>query len=389
MPRFLVINAYYPEVIRKVYQQRPDLGAKPYTEQLEALLDVGFARANFLQKHLRKLGYEADDIIINAPQLQQTWADENHVQLSSSVLSSDWRRTIGLGLNKISRMHLTGWLSNHLQEIAIAQIKAYKPDFVLLENMIALSPHFVREIKRHARFLIGECNYPIPKLDLKPYDLIISAHPAIAKGFEKIGMPAVYWPHAFEKSIIDRIADKPATVSAPLVFVGSVIGSRFFLYHERWRMISELHKNLPIEVWGKFHEPPPGLPVKPSVWGYEMHRVLASSKISLNVHTDKYTNHTVGETYVGFATNLRLFESTGTGACLLTDWKANLKDLFEIDKEVVTYRSVEECVEKAKWLIQHPKECQDIALAGQHRTLNFHSLECRTMQLDNVLRKLL
>jgi spore maturation protein CgeB len=152
-------------------------------------------------------------------------------------------------------------------------------------------------------------------------------------------------------------------------------------------MISALNKELPIEVWGKVHEPPKNLSVKPSVWGYEMHRVLASSQISLNVHTDKYTNHTIGATYTGFATNMRLFESTGTGTCLLTDWKANLHEFFELDTEVVTYKSIDECVEKAKWLVNNPTTRKKIALAGQKRTLKDHTLEKRVQYLDQIIRK--
>ena len=147
-------------------------------------------------------------------------------------------------------------------------------------------------------------------------------------------------------------------------------------------MIAAISKQVPIEVFGKVHEPPQNLSVKPSVWGFEMHRILAASPISLNVHTDKYTNHTVGETYTGFATNMRLFESTGTGACLLTDWKSNLSDFFDPDREVVTYKSIDECVD-------HPANCKQIALAGQQRTLTEHTLEQRANQLDRILVKLI
>jgi spore maturation protein CgeB len=35
----------------------------------------------------------------------------------------------------------------------------------------------------------------------------------------------------------------------------------------------------------------------------------------------------------------------------------NLSELFEIDREVVTYKSVDECIEKVKWLLEHiPKK---------------------------------
>ena len=68
-----------------------------------------------------------------------------------------------------------------------------------------------------------------------------------------------------------------------------------------------------------------------------MYRVLSRSKIALNRHSD------VAEDY---ANNMRLYESTGVGALLITDAKRNLTDLFEPDEEVVTYSSEDELVEK-------------------------------------------
>jgi spore maturation protein CgeB len=58
---------------------------------------------------------------------------------------------------------------------------------------------------------------------------------------------------------------------------------------------------------------------------------------------------------------LRLFETTGIGTCLLTDWKPNISELFE----PVTYRSPAEALEKARGLLDHEPERQKIARAGQ------------------------
>jgi hypothetical protein len=35
------------------------------------------------------------------------------------------------------------------------------------------------------------------------------------------------------------------------------------------------------------------------------------------------------------ATNQRLYEVTGVGSVLVTDWKSNMPDLFDLDREVV------------------------------------------------------
>ncbi len=86
---------------------------------------------------------------------------------------------------------------------------------------------------------------------------------------------------------------------------------------------------------------------------------------------------------------MRLFETTGVGACLLTDWKENLSELFEPDAEVLTYRSAEECVEKVNYILEHEEERRSIAAAGQLRTLREHTFDNRAARIDEIIRSVL
>ena len=89
------------------------------------------------------------------------------------------------------------------------------------------------------------------------------------------------------------------------------------------------------------------------------------------------------------ASNMRLFEATGVGACLITDWRANLPELFELEKEVVTYRTAAECAEKVEYLLAHESERCRIAAAGQRRTLRDHAFENRAARIDEIVRNAL
>ena len=84
-----------------------------------------------------------------------------------------------------------------------------------------------------------------------------------------------------------------------------------------------------------------------------------------------------------------MFEATGVGACLLTDTGHNMPDLFEEDKEVITYRTIDEAVDKVNYLLAHPDEAEQIAKAGQIRTLKDHTIINRCQQIDEVIQKLL
>ncbi|HEV2722504.1 MAG TPA: glycosyltransferase, partial [Thermoanaerobaculia bacterium] len=79
----------------------------------------------------------------------------------------------------------------------------------------------------------------------------------------------------------------------------------------------------------------------------------------------------------------------GAGALLVTDWKENLHDMFEPEREVVTFRTREECREKIEHYLAHPAERDRIAAAGQARTLRDHTYAVRMPELVETLRKYL
>jgi glycosyltransferase involved in cell wall biosynthesis len=122
---------------------------------------------------------------------------------------------------------------------------------------------------------------------------------------------------------------------------------------------------------GRFHPP---------VIALDYFELLAKSKINLNNHID---------CAAGYAGNIRLFEATGMGTCLMTDWMINLAEMFEDDVEIVSYRNAEECAEKVTYLLDHPQELAAIAAAGQRRTLRDHTYVNRAEQLDEILKELI
>ena len=86
------------------------------------------------------------------------------------------------------------------------------------------------------------------------------------------------------------------------------------------------------------------------VYGIEMYKLLSESLLTFNMHTDKSNNEVA---------NIRMFEATGVGSCLVTDNGNNLDDLFEKDSEIVTYSSYDEAKEKISYLLSNlMKHCR-------------------------------
>lgn len=79
-----------------------------------------------------------------------------------------------------------------------------------------------------------------------------------------------------------------------------------------------------------------------------------------------------------------MFESTGSGALLVTENKSNLADLFEPGKEVLAYDSPRQAAELARDVLNDPQRLDRIAQAGQQRTLTSHTYTARAKQVTQI-----
>lgn len=63
-------------------------------------------------------------------------------------------------------------------------------------------------------------------------------------------------------------------------------------------------------------------------------------------------------------TSLRVFDVLACGGFLMTSWNPNIVELFEDGKELVTFSSIEELVDKCRFFLENEEERQQIAQAG-------------------------
>jgi hypothetical protein len=73
----------------------------------------------------------------------------------------------------------------------------------------------------------------------------------------------------------------------------------------------------------------------------------------------------------------RDFECPGVGACYLTTYSWELPFHYELGKEILCYRSIEELVEMYCWYSKRPEECLKIAQAAWRRCAAEHTWEKR------------
>ena len=369
--KFLIVNMDYPKFLRSLYAKYAGLEKRSYDEQMQVRMASLFGVADFYSSNLRTLGHDAWDVHANNEYMQRAWARENGIRLS---------------INPLRRFHIQRqrfpWLGlapepKWIYEILAAQIKHFKPD-VLLNQSVVLSSQFFREVKPYIRLLMGQHASPLPEgHDFSVYDLMMSSLPNLVIFFRQQGLSCELHRLGFESNVLEVLgrAEKARSVT----FVGNL----FKPHASRRRWLDHVCRHISVEVWGEETEELPGASpalsrFQGAAWGLEMYRILQSSQIILNHHID------MAESY---ANNMRLFEATGVGTLLITDWKENLSEIFEPGKEVVAYRSAEECVELLRYYLENEEERETIASAGQRRTLGEHSYYQRMKELVEIVHK--
>ena len=385
--RFLILNTDYYEFLSWLYAQNPGLQDKSYDEQMRVRMESLFGVADFYSSNLRKIGHEAWDVYLNNEFMQSRWAKEHGLrsderQSSSSLTKAFLKSAAATRLRHLKPIvklffHSLNGRTAFSYETLAAQIRHYKPDVLLNQAMDGHIGHFLREMKSDIPLLVGQIASPLPSGDdFGCYDLIISSLPNFVEYFRRIGIPAECHLFGFEPEILSRLASHKKRI--PVSFVGGISRD----HQSRFEWLEYLCRHTDIEVWGYGVD---ALPqdswirkrYKGKAWGLGMYQVLRESKITVNHHIG------IAGSY---ANNMRLFEATGVGCLLITDWKVNLDDIFRVGSEVIAYRDPEECVEKIRQYLEGDSERNTIASAGQTRVLEHHSYRRRMEELVEIVR---
>jgi len=82
---------------------------------------------------------------------------------------------------------------------------------------------------------------------------------------------------------------------------------------------------------------------------------------------------------------LRDFEAPMSRACYLTGHTDEVAEFYEIGREIETYRTADELVEKTRFLLSHPVAAEALRDAGHRRARRDHTWERRFEQLFSAI----
>lgn len=366
-----------------------------YYEHLNLLLNDSTEFAGSYTRTFKKLGINAECIIANYTLLQNKWTTKNIANFKNG------------------------------KHILFEQVKKYKPEILWIENLSYTDKEWLAKIRTEVKSIKLIIAYHCSPLSQKIIDrfslvdFVITCTPGLRQDMENLGIRSYLVYHGFDSDLLNKTNEKPVLPQNNFIFSGSLSTGAGF-HEERIELIEnllkaqiglELYVNLDAKskIWAKqslfllnkflnksgmqrisnafpilkkgatpvrdYSDTLRGKMNNP-VFGIEMYNLFKNSKVVLNFHIG------IAGKYAG---NMRLFEVTGVGSCLLTDNKSNLGDLFVVNKEIVVYDNLEDCIAKAKWLLTNEDEREKIAAAGQQRTLTLHTVENRCKLILEII----
>lgn len=358
MPKIVIVDTYYPDFLKTL----PFDSSSTYEVELRKVLERSFGTADFYSRNLKVLGWDAVDIIANCEPLQRMW----HLPDERPLIS--------------------------LQAITAEQLIEHRPDVIFLQdlNLVTHVPYSFRSL------LAGQLSCPWPGDEtVGKFDVLYTSFHHYVSRIEKLGVRAVFNPLAFEPSVLDWVFPDTFPVIPTdsknmkyerihdCVFIGGVGNP------SHWRYGMEVLETVAREIptfkwWGYGIETLPANSVlrakyQGQAFGLDMYEILLQTKICLNRH---------GEVAQGYANNMRMFESTGCGAMLLTEHAPNLSDYFSFE-EAVGYATPNDAVQKIRYYLSHDEERQWIADHGQKRTLRDHTYAQRMKVVSETLKEML
>ena len=335
---------------------------------MQVLLADGFSFGDSWKHYLEATGrYEVMEVLLNVEPAQKQWAGEHGV------------------------LHSEG---NWGEAILAAQLADFKPDIWFCHSWLSPTQRLrLRGSCPSIRYVVGydgALNHDCEQLF--GCDAVLSCVRESAVFYAQKGFRGYWMPWGFDPRLLARL--KPSREHYQASFCGSMVMQKHVGHFERPSLLDKLRGDVDVAVFcgdlgrrqiertlvshlyrREFDLVWRTLQIYPAVrrlrranrgarFGLDMLQTLSDSKVTLNVHG--YGVRT--------AANIRLFEATGAGTCLLTDWKDDLPDVFEPNKEIVAFSSHDECAERLRYLLDHDGERRSIAAAGQERCLRDHNI---------------
>ena len=322
--------------------------------------------ANYCLEGLRNLGHEVESVdcdkfVDGFFELK----DITKIKANAEILS---QKFIGL-----------------MGEVVAAKAAEYRPDFILALAQAPLSPDAIHRLK--------ELNIPIAfwfvedfrtltywKEVSNSYDHFFTIQKDnFHSELKSLGAQDCYYlPQGAHPKIHRPIAlskEQKNQYKADISFLGAA-------YHNRVQTFPRLLRH-DFKIWGTGWDldSPLGKRLQNKnkrVKTEETVNIYNAGKINLNLHSSTFH---YGINPEGDFVNPRTFEIAACKGFQLLDHRSDLINLFNIDKELIVFQSLEELKDQIEYFLKNPDLRNSIASRSYTRVLNEHTIEHRMQEM--------
>lgn len=349
MTQVLQIHYFYDRYLANFYAERPHLVSAPYDIQLRELFLDGFSAVHLFTDALTALGSLAELVVANCFPLQKMWALENGIIWDDANPGQS------------------------AFQVVQAQVKKFQPEVLYISHPVELDSSFIRTLDSRPAVVAGWRAAKFPaQTDFTEFDLILTHDHELIPELQHAGAKKIEIFHpGFPRYLAERY--KATRKDINLFFSGSWTN----LHTKRNALLSQiirdpklknilslslhLHKASDCIVPPEVQEVDQG-----ELWGSKLYQQMSQAVLVLNATTD----YQAGE-----AGNMRTFEATGLGCAVLTPEHPSVVNFFEPEKEIITYRSTAELLEKIAFYSENQVDAGNIGKRARARCLRDYSLE--------------
>ena len=360
----LVLDTIYQSILNEIESNIQIKHLEEFEAIRHEILSYRFGTSGCYEYYFSENGHKCLELVVNSVLLQAAWAEEARIVFLNTKA---WDKSFYFSRTKAFHPFLSYLRQFHF--LAVRQVKFYRPDILIIKDIHEYPPTILKQFKHSVGQLVGFCSSRVVNSNyFGEYDLILSSVPANLDIATELGVKNKRVYPAFDTRNLEfQSTNRRISTS----FVGSIYaGTVPFL-----KAAQEVDPGIQI-----YAPNPQALKSEKGLldnyignaWGIKMYNIYGNSKVALNRH---------GAIASDFAANMRLFEATGMGACLITESRPNLSDLFDPSTEVVSYDDLQDLQSKLELVLRSESVRQGVAEAGQRRCLQQHSYSIRIKEI--------
>jgi len=281
----------------------------------------------------------------------------------------------------------------------LAAVESFSPHLHIIYGAEHYQPDLIDEVRargvRNVLWYPDVTPHPLPEIVVLAgaYDLFFTMAEGLVDRFRGAGLPHVEWlPEATEPSVYeyDAVTDLDRRLFACDVTLVGKLESDNPAYMERWKLVKRIvDEDFNIKWWG----PRIQRKIGTFVLGLLLSKVsrayggrfVWNETYAKAVHLSRIFIAREAYPQVRLSMSARAFTALGLGAFYLTFPTRGMETMFEPGKELVTFQTPDEMVDKIRHYLEHEGERAAIAAAARERVLAEHTYQHRFERIFDLL----